>query len=304
MDSILTNELFFMFEEEVSDEQAYEKVSLWVVDGEIIRPSTSLTMLQKLHPGVYKVDVNRDYGMYCKKVKITSDELFLFSDSMVPNLLKEINLFWEKAEAYKKNNLVHKRGILLSGYPGGGKTSAISLLCDEVIKRNGIAFIVTDASNLNLYINFIKNNLRQIEPDTPIITIIEDLDNYSDSTDILDFLDGKSQIEHHVTIATTNNTTRIPDSFLRPSRIDLKFEIELPNINVRKEYFLHKKVEEELATLLAEKSEGFSLADLKELYIAIFLLDYSVESAIQKITEVDVKRDFSSKRHKNSKLSI
>lgn len=303
MDSILTNELFFMFEEE-SPEITNEKISLWVVEGDIIRPSTSISLLQKLQPGIYKVEVNRDYGVYCKKAKITSDELFLFSDSIIPSLVKEINLFWEKADSYKANNLVHKRGILLSGYPGGGKTSAISLLCDEVIKRNGIAFIITDPGNLGVYTNFIKNSLRQIESETPIITIIEDLDNYIDSDTILDFLDGKSQIEHHVVIATTNNTTRIPDSFLRPSRIDLKYELELPSISVRKEYFLKKSVEESYAKHLSEKTDNFTLADLKELYIAIFLLDYSLEDALEKITSTEVKKDFSTKRMKTSRLGV
>lgn len=304
MDSILANDLFFMFEEDTK-EMDYDKVSLWIVEGDIIRPSTSLSTMSKLSPGIYRVDISREYGLYCKKIKITSDELFLFSGSMVPSLLKEINLFWEKAEAYKANNLVHKRGILLSGYPGGGKTSVISLLCDEVIKRKGIAFLVSDASNLSVYINFIKQSLRQIEPDTPVITIIEDIDNYGESDSILDFLDGKSQIEHHVVISTTNDTSRIPEALLRPSRIDLKYELDLPSLEIRKEYFLFKKIEESVATMLAEKTEGFSLADLKELYIAVYLLDYSVEQAIEKITSVTVRKDYTtSKRSRNSKFGV
>lgn len=302
MDSILTNELFFMFEEE--DDVTYDKTSLWVAEGDIIRPSTSISILQKLQPGVYKVEVNRDYGVYCKKVKITSDELFLFPNSIIPSLVEEINLFWEKAEAYKKDKLVHKRGILLSGYPGGGKTSAISLFCDEVIKRKGIAFLITDPDNLSLYTNFIKNSFRQIEPDTPIISIIEDLDNYVHDKTLLDFLDGKAQIEHHVIITTTNNTNNIPDAFLRPSRIDLKYELELPNVSIRKEYFLKKNVTEERATEISEKTEDFTLADLKEVYIAVFLLNYTLEDALKKIKFSEIKKDFSSKRLKNNKLGV
>jgi len=302
MDSILSNEVFFTFDDD--DSEDIEKVSLWVVDGEQIRPSTNLGVTNKLNPGIYKVGVSRDYGIYCKKVDISSDELFYFSDSIIPSLIQEITLFWDKADLYKQNKLIHKRGILFCGYPGCGKTSIISLLCNEIIKRKGVVFIVEDANNLSIYTNFIKNNFRQIEPNTPIITIIEDLDNYGNNDLILDFLDGKSQIEHHLLLTTANNTLNIPDAYLRPSRIDLKVEVTLPNETIRKEYFLHKKLDLETAQNLASKTEDFSLAELKELYIAIYILDYSLEESLLKIKTPHIKKDFSSKRLKTNKLGI
>jgi len=303
--SNLSDELFFMFDEEENEEDDFiEKVSLWIVEGEIIRPSGKISLQPKLSPGFYYVDVNRDYGMFCKKIIASSDELFTFSDSLIPKIINEINMFWDKAEAYKHNKLIHKRGILLYGSPGTGKSSIISLLSNEVAKRNGVIFNVTNPSNLSTYINFLKNSFRQIEPDTPIITIIEDIDKYEDNDTILDFLDGKSQIEHHVIIATSNNTTRIPGTFLRPSRIDLVYEVPLPTEQVRKEYFLHKNIEEGLIEELVFKTTDFSLADLKELYISIFLLDYTVEAAIDKIKKPAKKKDFTSEKVKSTKFGL
>lgn len=301
----LSDELFFMFEEEEEDVfKQEEKVSMWVVDGEIIRPSGQISLLNKIHPGLYKVDVHRDYGLHCKKVKISSDELFVFSNSMIPKIIDEINLFWDKGEDYKNSNLVHKRGMLLFGSPGTGKSSIISLLSDEIIKRKGVVFIVSDPTNLYSYINFITGSFRQIEPDTPIITIIEDIDKYEDNDVILDFLDGKSQIEHHIVITTSNNTTRIPGMFLRPSRIDLHYEVPLPDQQVRREYFIHKKIKEELIDELVSKTETFSLADLKELYITVFLLDYNIEDAINKIKTPSKKKDYTSEKVKTNKLGL
>lgn len=304
MDSILTSKAFFALEEEEPDYEVAEKVSLWVVDNEYITPSTTLKVLTKLIPGIYKVGINSNYGMFCKKVDISSDELFNFSDSIIPSLIQEISLFWDKADLYKQNKLVHKRGILLCGYPGCGKTSIISLLCDELIKRKGIVFIVDDANNLGVYTTFIKNNFRQIEPDTPIITVIEELDTYGLNDTILDFLDGKSQIDHHLLLTTSNNTVHIPDAYLRPSRIDLKIELPLPSITIREEYFLNKKLTPEIAKELAIKTDEFSLAELKELYIAIYILDYSLEESLIKIKTPHIKKDFSSKKLKHNKLGI
>jgi ATP-dependent 26S proteasome regulatory subunit len=307
MDSILGEQMFFMMAESGPPEAEIfplEKDSLWIIDGDIIRPSVKVAIHHKLDPGIYSVDNSRDYGVYCKKVNISSDELFNFSESQIPALLAQISLFWDKTAAYKENKLIHKRGILLEGYPGSGKTSIISLLCNDIIKRGGIVFNITDANNLAIYTTFIKNSFRQIEPTTPIITIIEDIDKYADSEIILDFLDGKSQIEHHLVIATTNNTQQIPDSFLRPSRIDLKIEVPLPNEKIRREYFENKKVPSELLEELVQKTQDCSLADLKEVYITIFVLDYPFEEAIKKVKTPQNKKDFTTKKLKTSMLGI
>lgn len=302
MGPVLSDNLFFMFGEE--DPIQVEKACMWVVEGEIIRPSTSLTLWNKLKPGVYRVDVSKDYGLYCQRIRITSDELFKFSDSKIPEILNEVNKFWDKAEQFKNEKLVHKRGILLFGKAGCGKTSLISLLCDSVIERKGVVFVVSDRTNLNYYLSFIKGNLREIEPNTPIITIIEDIDKYEEDDLILDFLDGKTQIEHHVIIATSNNTTRIPSTMLRPSRIDLKVEINLPNEKIRGEYFEHKNVSPDLIPNLVEKTKGFSIAELKELYISMFLLDYSLEESIEKIKTPQKRKDYTLDDNKNKIMGL
>ena len=186
MDSVLNTlnasgqATYFTFSEEPEFDQE-EKVSLWTIEGDIIRPPTSLKIRKKFPPGVFKVDISREIGYYCSKINVSSDGLYKFDDEIINDTLIEINKFWDKAEDYKAKKVLHKRGILFYGGPGCGKSSIISLLCSEVIKRNGVIFVVSSVSNLSIYTNFLKHNFRVIEPDTPIITIIEDLDKYTDS---------------------------------------------------------------------------------------------------------------------------
>lgn len=308
MDTILDpRSLFIIREEDLEDEDSeyiVEKRSLWLLNGDIARPSADVIISQKLQPGIYQVFLDQNMGALCKKLNVHSDELYLFSDSIVGSLLGEINMFWEKKDVYKEHNLIHKRGILLEGYPGTGKSSIISLLSNEVIKRGGIVFKVVNINNFNVYVDFIVNSFREIEPETPIITIVEDVEKYVDSEEFLDFLDGKTSISHHVMIATTNNTTHIPDSFLRPSRLDLKIEVERPKETVRKEYFINKEVPKEDIDHLVSKSDSLSLADLKELYISIYLLGYTVEEAVEKITQPRSKKNYNFKKAQKSNLGL
>lgn len=287
------------------DERKEEKISVWLKDKDIIKPSTNISLLQKIEPGIYTVDFSRDHGIYCKKMDIKSDELFVFSDSISEKLLKEINTFWEKSERYKQNNLVHKRGILLEGFPGTGKSSIISILCKEIISKGGVVFKINGVRNLDTYFEFIRYGFREIQPETPVVTILEDLDQYEEiESELLDFLDGKTHLDHHVVIATTNNTELIPDTFLRPSRIDLKIEVPLPSEQTRREYFKFKNTPEDEIENLVKQSEDFSLADLKELYVCIYLLDYTVEEAVGKITAPKEKKNYLNSSTSGSKLGL
>ena len=287
------------------DERKEEKISVWLKDKDIIKPSTNISLLQKIEPGIYTVDFSRDHGIYCKKMDIKSDELFVFSDSISEKLLKEINNFWEKSERYKQNNLVHKRGILLEGFPGTGKSSIISILCKEIISKGGVVFKINGIRNLDTYFEFIRYGFREIQPETPVVTILEDLDQYEEiESELLDFLDGKTHLDHHVVIATTNNTELIPDTFLRPSRIDLKIEVPLPSEQTRREYFKFKNTPEDEIENLVKQSEDFSLADLKELYVCIYLLDYTVEEAVGKITAPKEKKNYLNSSTSGSKLGL
>ena len=272
-------------------------------DGEIFLPTSNTT--PTLIPGYYEIDTAQDIGLYFRKLQIKLDGIIRFPDAVTDRVLKEVETFWAREAIYQEYDLTFKRGLLLYSKPGTGKSSTLQLISKDVIDKGGIVFKVTGPKNLLYYVPFIRDSFRKIQPDTPIITIIEDIDEYDDySSELLDFLDGKNHINHHVVIATTNNTEDIDDTLLRPSRIDLRIEDELPSKKVRTEYFKFKKVPDEKIKELVNKSTEFSLADLKELYICVFLLDYTMDSAVEKISVIKEKKNYLEKDSKNISLSI
>ena len=301
-------ELVFQDSAKLEDEEVYlaqDKVSLWVKDKDYYVPSTDISVTNELPPGIYKVDYSNDRGYFCRPIKVETDELFTFTDSITKDLLKEIETFWDKKELYLKNNLIHKRGILLSGFAGTGKTTLINMISQELINKGGVVFKVYGIRNLSHYIDFIKHGFRKIQPDTPIITILEDIEQYSEiEADLLDFLDGQFHVNHHVTIATSNNTEDIPDTFLRPSRLDLKIEVDYPTTQTRKEFFKFKKVPEDKIEELVKATEECSLADLKEIYICVFILDYTVEEAVDQVLNPTEKKNYLERKYKKTKIGL
>lgn len=281
------------------------KESIWIKENNIYRGSVNVSLHKNINPGIYRVNVSRDYGYCCEKIDTKSDELFLFSDSLSIKILEEIDLFWKSYPAFKEKNLVHKRGILLEGPAGTGKSSIVTMLEAQVIKKGGVVFKISDPRNFLDYMVFLHSSFRKIEPDTPIVTILEDIDQYDEmEQQLLDFLDGKNSIDYHVFIATTNNTEALEDNLLRPSRLDLIYTIDYPSKIHREEYFRFKNVPAEDLEHLVKHSEGCSLADLKEIYTCKYLLDYSIEDAISKVRTPRKKINYLKSGGKKNKIGL
>ncbi len=294
------------FLDEVQEqEEAHDKVSMWVKDKDHYVPSTDISIVKTLPPGMYQVNYTNDRGYHCRQIETETDEIFVFSDSITKELLDEIELFWDKRSLYKEKNLIHKRGILLTGFAGTGKTTIINIVCKELIDKGGVVFKIYGLKNLSEYVDFVKYGFRKIQPDTPVITILEDIDQYQDvETQLLDFLDGQFHLNHHVIIATSNNTEDIPDTFLRPSRLDLKVEVDYPSEQTRREYFKFKQVPDDDLENLVTKTSQCSLADLKEVYICVYLLDYTIDEAVNQVLTPTEKKNYLQRKYTKSKIGL
>jgi SpoVK/Ycf46/Vps4 family AAA+-type ATPase len=115
---------------------------------------------------------------------------------------------------------------------------------------------------------------------------------------VLDFLDGSNSIENHLVILTSNNTTSLSEALLRPSRIDLIYEIPNPTADVRREYFAKKEIDPEIITDLVKQTDGFSFAELKEVFIAIKVLGKTVAETVKRIKDPFTSKDYLRKTKK------
>lgn len=246
---------------------------------------------KKLPAGLYEFEWNNRANEWCvMRQAINTDELYELPTEEIGEILSDIKSFWKKSELYRSYKLMHKRGILLYGDPGCGKSGILQLCMLHIIKDlGGVVINIKNEDSIKAYVEMVPK-LRQIEPDRPLVVIIEDIDsvagdsNYSTSV-LLNILDGIKQIENVVYIATTNYPEKLEERITnRPSRFDRRYYVAPPSREVRKAYLVNKIGENDVDIDMEkwlDDTEDLSMSHLKELFISVVLLDNKYENAIE-----------------------
>lgn len=215
-------------------------------------------------------------------VAVTNDEP-LDIDTTIADILKEFQDFFDRRPIFKKLGFAHKRGYLLHGPPGCGKSSTLRLLQKQFLEKyQGIIIFWRAGAHIKNYVE----HIRKYEPERPVMVICEDIDGFVQHFEekILEFLDGQQGLDNFLLVATTNNLKVVPDRIKnRPSRIDRVLEIGKPTRQTREKYLLALKVDPQEAASLALRTEGMTIAQLKEVVVATVCLGQTLESVLERL---------------------
>lgn len=249
----------------------------------------------ELIPGVYEVVHSAQVGIFFEKIPVKTEGLIRFPQTNSEKVVEEIERFWEREGLFKEFKLSYKRGIILWGPPGAGKSCTIQLVMKGVIDRGGIVIKFT---NPNLFIEGMRI-LREIQKATPVVVLMEDIDAtleiYNES-DVLNILDGVDQIERCVFLATTNYPEKLGARIVnRPSRFDKRFLIDYPNLDSRILYIKYLIGERDLGIDIekwANDTKDFTLAHIKELFVAVVILGDDYQETLETLrTMIDIAPD-------------
>jgi len=253
----------------------------------------AFTSVPKVPAGIYEVVWNRQLNQHTlKKQPFKTDELYQLPSYEIMDILKDIQNFWDRRDKYKEYNFVHKRGILMYGEPGCGKSGIIQLIAKQLIENDGIIINIKDQDDVDYFMDFIST-FRKIEPNRPLIVLLEDIDsiageNSHSTSRLLNILDGVKQIEDVVYIATTNYPEKLQDRITnRPSRFDRRYKVELPNEEIREAYIRHKLTDEDIENVdikeWVKRTEGMSLSHLKEVVISTIVMGREFEEVMDNL---------------------
>lgn len=225
--------------------------------------------VKSLRSGSYGVNINMFGDVFFVPKSIPSEEILDLPDTAASEVFHEVERFWNMSEFFSQRKYSYKRGVLLYGPPGTGKTTTLNRVTALMEQKEGVVFYPTSVAAFRAGIAA----FRAVEPDRPLVVILEDLENFAhdDEEMLLSILDGQDQVANIVTIATTNYlrnlSPRIRD---RPSRFDLVRKVDFPSKAARIAFMRAKTTlpDAELEKW-AERTEGLSFAHLKELDIAV-----------------------------------
>jgi predicted ATPase len=265
----------------------FNKIHQWSLnsDGDVFTMSGKTC--HELPSGLYKINSDESANLYFCQMKMLTDELIKLPDTDGEKVIKSIQSFWSSKEKFKAKGQLFKRGVLLWGPPGSGKTVTIMQLIEDLISRNGIVIFCQHPHITSRGFELI----RKIEPKRSIINVIEDIDelieHYGESS-FLSMLDGENQIDNIVHIATTNYPEKLdPRIINRPSRFDEIIKVNMPTKKSREIYLRSKISEIELddKTLMewVNDTEGFSIAHLRELVVSVFCLDNDYPKTLNRL---------------------
>lgn len=153
-------------------------------------------------------------------------------------VINNINEFISNERIYQRNGYPYKKGYLITGKPGTGKTTIIE---HTAIKHNMCIYLVnlnsknmTDSVLINLLSNVPPHSIIVFEEiDRQFETLNKNNNNYVSEGGILTAIDGPQRLSHgNIVIMTSNDTyefTKIKEALFRKGRID-----EVININEEK----------------------------------------------------------------------
>ncbi|CAM3394391.1 ATP-binding protein [Saccharibacillus brassicae] len=174
---------------------------------------------------------------------------------------------------YRKHNLPFKRGILLYGRPGNGKTTLVKSIAGSVQGPAAYWQITEYTSSVSVHEVF-ETAARL----APMVLVIEDIDSMPQGVRsfFLNTLDGATSKEGIFLIGTTNYPDKIdPGLMNRAGRFDRSYEIMLPDADLRRTFLQRRGLLEFVSPDDMERAvsltKGFSMAQLGELYVSAAL---------------------------------
>lgn len=256
-------------------------------------------------PGTYNL-AKTPYGIDLELMQFVERKL-LTSITNTSSILKEADFFFDNLHIYDELQQPKKRGVLLYGKPGQGKSCSI-VEAAKILKTKDCNSVVinwpTSELDASHVFKFFTSYSQYAPECTKLILVIEDIgggshEGYSRrdevSSSLLNLLDGINNVFKIPTLilSTTNHPENLMASIAnRPGRFDMMLEILPPPYQERidlMEFIAKRKLTDEEKDALDDNKNkgtaGFSISHLQEIVIRSRLHNKSLDTVIKELIE-------------------
>ena len=212
-------QLFDRLRAEISKHQLYAGVAL------LLKPDENGQIDLMTPPKVISVPSTTAADVYLKQKTMSAVRAELFSSMSMEQQLRE-------------HGQHPRRGVLLVGPPGTGKSMCATIAANLAIKAGWAVFYLTDAEAF-------EQALSLAQAHEPALLIVEDVDRKmsgertSEIDRILNALSGVAENKRIVTICTSNDASDLPSPMLRPGRMDSTIFFEAPDADTASRLLRH-----------------------------------------------------------------
>jgi len=170
-------------------------------------------------------------------------ESVVYPAGVFEELSQDARRFFENEEWYRTRGIPYRRGYLLHGAPGNGKTT-MALALASLLQRD---LYILAIGSPDMQDHRFMSLLRLVPNDALIC--IEDIDtiferrerkadNKLSMSGLLNAIDGLAATERRLLILTTNYPDRLDQALIRPGRVDRQVAINNPDAEQIRRLFL------------------------------------------------------------------
>ena len=210
---------------------------------------------------------------FLERPAVTAEQVVL-PESALERVVAHVVGVAEHADVLRRHGQHLKRGLLLHGPPGTGKTHTVRHL---ISRSPGHTVVVLAGESLG-FVSLAASLARALQP---AVVVLEDCDLVAEDRsfgpggrpllfEVLDAMDGLDEDADVTFLLTTNRAAALERALVqRPGRVDLAVEIPLPDLKGRRRLLeLYRGTVtygEEVLEDAARRSEGMTASFMKEL---------------------------------------